>query len=101
MITPTMVSQLSLNRPAKINTIEIAVLIETARRVADGRSFVRAMKARRMRPPSSGYAGTRLRSAIYKLAQTMLRGRLRGDRNGQLQSSTLGVAEASTAIART
>ena len=34
-MTPTMVSQLSLNRPARIRTIAMAVLMETARRVAE------------------------------------------------------------------
>src|SRR5271154_271584 len=88
MTTPTMVSQFSLmNSPPKIRTMAIALLMETARLVAAEALMVREKKARRIRPPSSGWAGRRFRIARYKLAHTRLLGKLPTLRKGHFQRS--------------
>ena len=70
-----MVSQMFHNMPTSMNSVANPWPIETARRVARTGSMVRLNTARNTRPPSIGYAGSRLNSASPRFAQTRLRGR--------------------------
>src|SRR5208282_1892553 len=96
---PTMVSQLSLNSPPKIKTMAIALLMETARRVAAEAPMVREKIERRIRPPSSGWAGRRFKIARYKFAHTRLLGRLPTLRKGHFHRSAPRPVPITTAIA--
>ena len=72
---PIKVSQGLESMPTSMNNIEKLCPIVTARRVARTGSMRRENRARSTRPPSMGYAGSRLNRARYKFPQTRLRSR--------------------------